>query len=227
MGAFRPALAAPPSPGSPLRSDPTSPARGEVRARSTSAPLHEALALAHRHRRGRRSTRLSGAAAARCLIAGKPSSSWVAGAISRSWARLRSETLPWPSPLTDAIPAILARRGQPAVAVLASGDPFFHGVGSDADGAPESAADEMVWPVGAARPSASSRRALAGHSRTAPSSRCMVMRSNASFRMCSLEARHPLPPPDATTPGKLAALLAARGFGQLAPHRLRGDGRAA
>ncbi len=40
-----------------------------------------------------------------------------------------AETLSWPSPITDAIPAILARRGQRAV-VLASGDPFCFGIGS-------------------------------------------------------------------------------------------------
>jgi len=34
----------------------------------------------------------------------------------------------WPSPLTAAIDEILARRGEPTV-VLASGDPFFYGVG--------------------------------------------------------------------------------------------------
>ena len=38
-------------------------------------------------------------------------------------------TMAWPSPLADALPAILARRGEP-VCVLASGDPFFHGVGT-------------------------------------------------------------------------------------------------
>jgi precorrin-6Y C5,15-methyltransferase (decarboxylating) len=38
------------------------------------------------------------------------------------------ERVAWPSPLTDAIDTILARRGEP-VAVLASGDPFFYGVG--------------------------------------------------------------------------------------------------
>jgi precorrin-6Y C5,15-methyltransferase (decarboxylating) len=39
-----------------------------------------------------------------------------------------AERLPWPSPLTDALPRLLAQRGQPTV-VLASGDPFFYGVG--------------------------------------------------------------------------------------------------
>lgn len=41
---------------------------------------------------------------------------------------LEADTVAWPSPLHDAIPAIVARRGEP-VCVLASGDPFFHGVG--------------------------------------------------------------------------------------------------
>jgi precorrin-6Y C5,15-methyltransferase (decarboxylating) len=39
------------------------------------------------------------------------------------------ETVVWPSPLTDAVPAILARRGAP-VCVLCSGDPFFYGAGT-------------------------------------------------------------------------------------------------
>ena len=42
---------------------------------------------------------------------------------------LEAETMSWPSPIADALPAIVARRGTP-VCVLASGDPFFHGVGS-------------------------------------------------------------------------------------------------
>jgi precorrin-6Y C5,15-methyltransferase (decarboxylating) len=39
------------------------------------------------------------------------------------------EIMVWPSPLTSALPAILARRGEP-VCVLASGDPFFFGIGA-------------------------------------------------------------------------------------------------
>ena len=41
---------------------------------------------------------------------------------------IKGERLPWPSPMHDAFPEILARRGRP-VAVLASGDPFNFGVG--------------------------------------------------------------------------------------------------
>jgi precorrin-6Y C5,15-methyltransferase (decarboxylating) len=39
------------------------------------------------------------------------------------------ETLAWPSPPQAAFPAILARRGTP-VCVVATGDPFFYGIGS-------------------------------------------------------------------------------------------------
>jgi precorrin-6Y C5,15-methyltransferase (decarboxylating) len=44
-------------------------------------------------------------------------------------APLGGETLAWPSPMEEAFPQILARRGENVV-VLASGDPFFYGVGS-------------------------------------------------------------------------------------------------
>ncbi len=42
---------------------------------------------------------------------------------------IQAERLAWPSPMHDAFPAIFARRGE-NVCVLASGDPFFYGVGS-------------------------------------------------------------------------------------------------
>ncbi|MEK4033723.1 precorrin-6y C5,15-methyltransferase (decarboxylating) subunit CbiE [Methylocystis sp. IM3] len=41
---------------------------------------------------------------------------------------VRAEKLPWPTPLMEAIPRLMAQRGRPTV-VLASGDPFFYGVG--------------------------------------------------------------------------------------------------
>ncbi len=50
------------------------------------------------------------------------------------------ETMTWASPLTDSLPALLARRGQP-VAVLATGDPFYFGVGATL--ARQVAPDEM------------------------------------------------------------------------------------
>lgn len=42
---------------------------------------------------------------------------------------LRGEVHPWPSPITEAVPRILARGGEPT-AVLASGDPFWFGIGT-------------------------------------------------------------------------------------------------
>ena len=42
---------------------------------------------------------------------------------------ISGDTLTWPSPPTAAFPAIRARRGTP-VCVVASGDPFFYGIGS-------------------------------------------------------------------------------------------------
>ena len=42
---------------------------------------------------------------------------------------IRGEARPWPSPFTKAVDAVLAARGR-QVCVLASGDPFFYGVGS-------------------------------------------------------------------------------------------------
>jgi precorrin-6Y C5,15-methyltransferase (decarboxylating) len=54
----------------------------------------------------------------------------VGGARHLKLAALAGErALTWPSPIEDAMPAILARRGEP-VCVLASGDPFFYGVGA-------------------------------------------------------------------------------------------------
>lgn len=41
---------------------------------------------------------------------------------------IRGKSLSWPSPINEAFPEIVARRGRP-VAVLASGDPFFYGIG--------------------------------------------------------------------------------------------------
>ncbi len=64
--------------------------------------------------------------AARALIA--QASLIVGGARHLAMIDAPAERLQWPSPLTDALPRILAQRGKPTV-VLASGDPFFYGVG--------------------------------------------------------------------------------------------------
>ena len=44
-------------------------------------------------------------------------------------APLSCETMVWPSPIEQAVPTILARRGTP-VTVLATGDPFHYGIGT-------------------------------------------------------------------------------------------------
>ena len=56
------------------------------------------------------------------VVGGRRHLDLVAGAV-------KGETMIWPSPLYDGFPAILERRGQP-VAVIATGDPFFYGIGS-------------------------------------------------------------------------------------------------
>jgi precorrin-6Y C5,15-methyltransferase (decarboxylating) len=120
------------------------------------------------------------------------------------------ETMVWPSPLTDAIPAILARRGSP-VCVLCSGDPFFYGAGTLL--APHAARNEIqCFP--------------------APSSFSLAAaRLNWSLQDCSLISLHGraferiiahLEPGakilclswDETTPPRLAHLLRARGLGE-------------
>lgn len=67
--------------------------------------------------------------AARALIA--QAALVVGGRRHLSLARnaISGETLAWPSPPQAGFPAILAQRGAP-VCVLASGDPFFYGIGS-------------------------------------------------------------------------------------------------
>lgn len=64
--------------------------------------------------------------AARALVA--QASLIVGGARHLAMIDTPAERLQWPSPLSDALPRILAQRGRPTV-VLASGDPFFYGVG--------------------------------------------------------------------------------------------------
>lgn len=45
-------------------------------------------------------------------------------------APLQGEPRPWPSPIHEAYPDILARRGRPTC-ILASGDPFHYGIGAE------------------------------------------------------------------------------------------------
>lgn len=123
---------------------------------------------------------------------------------------LLAKTMTWPSPLASAIPKILARRGSP-VCVLASGDPFFYGVGTllSAHVGPQ---EMQCFPA----PSAFSLAAA---------------RLNWSLQDCCLMSLHgrgferiiPVLQPsskilclswDETTPPRLAKLLCERGLGQ-------------
>lgn len=118
-------------------------------------------------------------------------------------------TLAWASPIEATFPAILARRGQ-AVCVLASGDPFFYGIGSVL--ARTVPAEEMRC---LPQPSAFSLAAA---------------RLGWALQDCDLVTLHgrplerilPLLRPgarllalswDAATPAALAGLMAQRGFG--------------
>lgn len=133
---------------------------------------------------------------------------------------LTAETMTWPSPLADAMPAILARRGEP-VCVLASGDPFFHGVGTLL--AASISPDEFTC-----HPAPSSISLAAAR----------LGWSLQDVTLVSLHGRdllrvipHLQPRAkllcltwDATTPGRLAALLGERGFGRSALHVLEALG---
>jgi precorrin-6Y C5,15-methyltransferase (decarboxylating) len=123
---------------------------------------------------------------------------------------LSAEIMTWPSPLAGAIPKILARRGSP-VCVVASGDPFFYGVGTLL-GAHVGPHEMRCFPA----PSAFSLAAA---------------RLNWSLQDCCLVSLHgreferiirALQPHakilclswDETTPPRLAKLLCERGLGQ-------------
>jgi precorrin-6Y C5,15-methyltransferase (decarboxylating) len=120
------------------------------------------------------------------------------------------EALAWPSPLTEAFPRILARRGRPVV-VLASGDPFFHGVGSTLMA--HLPADEMIClPAPSAFSLVAARLGWAQQD-------CALL----SLHGHALERIIPHLQPkariialswDGETPRKLAALLGARGMGR-------------
>lgn len=123
------------------------------------------------------------------------------------------ERLAWPSPLTDAIPAILARRGE-AVVVLASGDPLHFGVGTTL--ARHVPAEEMlVLPAPSAFSLAAARLGWAQQDATLVSLhgralQAIVPHVQPGRRVLALTW-------DGTTPARVAALLTERGFG---PSRL-------
>jgi precorrin-6Y C5,15-methyltransferase (decarboxylating) len=121
----------------------------------------------------------------------------------------RCETLAWPSPLQDAFPMILARRGRPTV-ILATGDPFFHGVGS-LIAAHIDASEFAVFPAPSAYMLAAAKLGWPGQD---------CLRISLHGRALERIIRHLQPGAkilalswDESTPRKLAALLTRSGFG--------------
>jgi precorrin-6Y C5,15-methyltransferase (decarboxylating) len=122
---------------------------------------------------------------------------------------IKSQRLSWPSPIGDVLPDIEKYRGRP-VAVLASGDPFHYGVGDllmravSADETlclpqPSSfslAASRLGWSLQDVTPVSLHGRALEG----------IIRHLQPGARILALSW-------DGETPGKLAAMLQARGLG--------------
>ena len=121
---------------------------------------------------------------------------------------LACQTLAWPSPLSDAFATIAARRGRPVV-VLATGDPFFYGIGSVL--AQQFMPEEMLCLPGASAFGLAAARLgwalqdcamLSLHGRDLA---LVVPRLQPGAKILALSW-------DGTTPGQLAALLRARGM---------------
>jgi precorrin-6Y C5,15-methyltransferase (decarboxylating) len=129
---------------------------------------------------------------------------------------VKGESLAWPSPLQEGIAPILARRGKPVV-VLASGDPFFFGVGSLLSA--YIAADEFLClPAPSSISLATSRLGWAQQETEIVSLHgrpleCIIPYLQPRARILALSW-------DGTTPDKLASLLMARGFGDTRLHVL-------
>lgn len=122
---------------------------------------------------------------------------------------VRGERLAWPSPLHEAFPRIIERRGRP-VAVLATGDPFQFGIGSVL--AKHVAADELLClPLPSAFSLAAGRLAwalqdcatLSLHGRALGG---LIRHLHPGARILALTW-------DGTTPGQVATLLKERGLG--------------
>ncbi|MFJ1730249.1 precorrin-6y C5,15-methyltransferase (decarboxylating) subunit CbiE [Streptomyces sp. NPDC088254] len=123
------------------------------------------------------------------------------------------ERIAWPSPLRPAVPRLLAEHAGRRVAVLASGDPMFYGIGR---ALAEEAASLRVLPHPSSVSYAAARLGwpledievvtLVGR----PAAR-LAAALHDGRRLLVLSA-------DATTPGDVAALLRDRGFG---PSRMR------
>ena len=140
--------------------------------------------------------------------------------LSLADAHIRGDRLPWPSPIDAAIPAILARRPAP-VAVLASGDPYWFGIGTTlARHVP--AVETLCIPAPSAFSLACAALGWALQDCTTLSF-CgrplapLLPALQPGARILALSA-------DATTPAAVAALMVAHGFGPSRLHVLEALG---
>lgn len=121
-----------------------------------------------------------------------------------------AERLPWATPLTDTITAIVARRGR-RVVVLASGDPFCFGVGVTL--ARHVAAEETV-----VIPAAGSVALACARLQWAAADLEVVTLNGRPLELLAASvrpgARLVVLSQDGTTPGAVAAWLCDRGFGE-------------
>ena len=120
------------------------------------------------------------------------------------------ETMAWPSPPQAGFPAILERRGQP-VAVIATGDPFFYGIGSLL--ALEVPSEEMICLPGI------SAFSLAANRLGWALQDCTLVTLHGRVLERVLPALQPRAHVlalswDGTTPARLADLLVRYGFGE-------------
>jgi precorrin-6B C5,15-methyltransferase / cobalt-precorrin-6B C5,C15-methyltransferase len=122
---------------------------------------------------------------------------------------IAAQTLSWPTPLSDAYALILERRGRPTC-VLTTGDPFHYGVGAEL--ARLAPAEEIVcYPLPSAFSLAAARLGW-----SLPDCECLSLHGRALERVIPYlqpRARILALSWDETTPGRLAGLLIARGFG--------------
>jgi precorrin-6Y C5,15-methyltransferase (decarboxylating) len=130
------------------------------------------------------------------------------------------ETMSWPSPIAEAIPTILAYRGEP-VTVLASGDPYCFGIGAMIS-AHVPPSETICLPAPSSLSLACARLGWALDDVTALSLCGRPIHTLAPLlqprrRLLVLSA-------DATTPAEVASYLASRGFGSSMLHVLEAIG---
>lgn len=137
-------------------------------------------------------------------------------------ALITGQAVPWPRPIRDAVPAIEARRGEPT-AVLVSGDPFHHGMGSVL-AETVSPSEYETFPAPSAFTLAASRLGWA-------------VQDAETVSLCGYPVEQVIPSlqpgrrllilsADETTPRAVADLLTSRGLGASVLHVLEGIGGA-